>query len=340
MPEKPATHTSLDPLQTNQPSPAAVIKHPKYGSSEFDDCPAATAEEQQFRHSGWAVRRQQVYAALKSISSREARLDRFANCGNSMRLLISEDKTDLKISCNKCGDRMCTACQNERAALIRENIAQLIDANNPRFLTLTLRHSNTPLKDQIDRIYRSFTALRRRTAWKDHVEGGAAFLEIKVGEKDGLWHVHLHCLVTGSFWHQKDISHEWHCVTGDSSIVDIRAIQSSEDAARYVTKYVTKPADSTVFSKLDLLQEFILAIKARRLCLTFGTWRGKELEAVPADSTIWHDVGAVGYLRTRALNGDEEARRYLAAAARKWPLFTALFDRPPPDTPVHVWTFP
>lgn len=329
--KSPRTSSSVHTLETKSPNDAAVLWHEKYGSSEFDDSAPATPEEQKFRHSFWSGRRLQTFNALKSISPGERRLDAFVNCGNTMRLMVSADGRDLKIKCNKCHDRFCVACQVERAARIRENIAQLIDVNNPRFLTLTLRHSQTSLKDQIDRIYRSFSTLRRRDVWKNHVTGGAAFLEIKVGEKDGLWHVHLHCLITGSYFDQKTLSREWHAVTGDSSIVDIRAIKTSEDAARYVTKYVTKPADNSVFGCTDKLQEFIISLRGRRLCMTFGSWRGTKLEDRPKCDVEWHDIGSLTSIRTRAADGDADASRFLQAAARKWPLFAAIFTKPPPD---------
>lgn len=255
---------------------------------------------------------------------------RFANCGSGLWLEFNAAKDDIRCRCNRCHDRWCIPCQTERACRMRETVARLIDAHHPRFLTLTLRHSDTPLADQITRLYVSFALFRRRAAWKSHVKGGAAFLELKLSEKTGLWHVHLHCLITGSFWDQREISTEWHAVTGDSSIVDVRRISSSEDAARYVTKYVTKPIDSTVYRDTNRLDEAIISFRGRRLCMTFGSWRSEKLDDVPDDDQEWHGLGRLDCLVTKARAGDTDALRWVEGARRKWPLLIAMMGMPPP----------
>jgi len=199
-------------------------------------------------------------------------------------------------------------------------------------LTLTLRHSLTPLTDQINRLYASFTLLRRRHSWKTHVRGGCAFLEIKIGERDGLWHVHLHVLLDAAYWDQKEISADWHAVTGDSSIVHVKAYENHEMAASYATKYVTKPADSSVFADARKLDEFLLAMKGRKLALPFGTWRKMNLMQKPKQNVKWISLCRVEHLAGKATTGDKEALRWLEAAQRKWPLFAECFrPRPPPE---------
>jgi hypothetical protein len=146
------------------------------------------------------------------------------------------------------------------------------------------------------------------------------------------WHPHLHIVTEGTYIEQKALSRAWHEVTGDSSIVDIRRVADSGDVSRYVCKYVTKPADATIFPVPDRLDEFICAIGGRRLCLTFGTWRGFKLDADPQDVATWVTIGSVETLRNDAAAGDPNAIRYLEAAQRKWPLFGALFALPPPDS--------
>lgn len=192
-------------------------------------------------------------------------------------------------------------------------------------LTLTLRHSRTLLVDQIKRLYVCFNNLRRRQAWRDHVVGGVAFLELKVSERDDLWHVHLHVLCEGSFWDQREISREWHAVTGDSSIVDVRRVQDGPLAAVYVTKYVTKPADNSVFARREKLDEIICSLRGTKLCLPFGTWRSLKLMEKPKADVAWISVGSISNLQRRARENDVEAIRFLEAAARKWPLFATLF---------------
>lgn len=231
--------------------------------------------------------------------------------------------------CDRCKDRLCTVCCSERSAAFAERLAQHIAGKTTRFITLTLRHSNTPLSAQLDRLYRSFAALRRRKDLKCVFEGGAAFLEVKLSRDNALWHPHLHIITEGTFVEQKALSRAWHEVTGDSSIVDIRRVQDAGDMSRYVCKYVTKPADATIYPHPAQLDEFICSIGGRRLCLTFGTWRGFKLDADPVDTVAWITIGSIRSLQIDAAEGNVDAIRYLEAAARKWPLFSSLFAQPP-----------
>lgn len=196
-------------------------------------------------------------------------------------------------------------------------------------MTLTLRHSQTPLRDQIARVYRSLTNFRRRQSWKEHVDGGVAFLELKVSEKTGMWHVHLHLLFEGKFWDQREISHEWHCVTGDSSIVHIGRHGDKDSMAHYVTKYVTKPADSSVYADNQKLDELVVSLRGVRLALPFGSWRHLKLSEKPKCDVKWISINSVDYLRSLARDGDKDAIRWLEAAARKWSLFAQVFTAIP-----------
>jgi hypothetical protein len=160
--------------------------------------------------------------------------------------------------------------------------------------------------------------------------GGCGFLEIKLSDRDGLWHVHMHFLCECSFWDQREISAEWHAVTGDSSIVDVRRVDNVEHACFYVTKYVTKPADSSIFLDNDRLDEFTVTIKGVRLACPFGTWKTLKLNEKLQCDVKWISVCSVDKLCRDAQDGDADAVRFLEAAQRKWPLFKELFSTPPP----------
>lgn len=324
-----SSSSSVQPLETKSPPATPVINHPRFGNAEFD-CQPASINEQRFRHSGWAVRRQQVYAALCRTCRPNARVERFVHCGAGLSLQVNDDGTELRWVCDRCKDRMCVVCCGERSAAFAERMAQHIAGRVTRFITLTLRHSNTPLAAQLDRLYRSFAALRRRKDFRPVFAGGAAFCEVKLSKDNSQWHPHLHIVTEGQYVEQKALSRAWHEVTGDSSIVDIRRVNEAGDVSRYVCKYVTKPADATIFAVTDRLDEFICAIGGRRLCLTFGSWRGFKLDADPENAAKWITLGTVETLRGRAMEGDVDAIRYMEACSRKWPLFGALFALPPP----------
>lgn len=321
----PASSSSqVHTLETKPPSPGVYIRHRRFGSYEHDTQPVSE-DESSFRHSGWAPRRAQIWQAFSRCHIGDSRLSRFANCGSGLWLQQDAAGSELHLSCNKCHDRWCIACQNDRAALIRQKVAQHIKDRHVRLMTLTLRHSQTPLRDQIARLYTCFSTFRRRNSWQQHVSGGVAFLETKVSEKTGLWHVHLHMLLEGSWWDVKEISREWHAVTGDSCIVDFRQVNGSDNVASYVTKYVTKPADSSVYTSHSKLDELIISLRGTRLALPFGTWRHLKLMEKPEVDVKWINVASVESLRSDAATGDARAIRFLQAAARKWPLFASLF---------------
>ncbi len=310
---------------------AEHLKYTRAGNPAYD-IQAVSDQETQFRHSGWAVRRSKIWQSFVRTCRPGGRLAHFANCGSCAFLQHNPVTHDVRISCNKCHDRFCVACQSERAAIVSANIADLIKRpDDTRFYTFTLRHNRTSLTDQIDRLYVCFSRLRHRQSFQRHCTGGAAFLEVKVGN-DGLWHVHLHCIIEGLWWDQSNLASEWMAVTGDSSIVDVRSIHDVDGRARYVTKYVTKPADASVYRDKAKLDEFICCMGGRRLCLTFGTWRGQKLTDVTADEVKWTNIGTVDGLRSRAAEGDADALRWLQAAARKYPLFATLFAIPPPES--------
>jgi hypothetical protein len=196
-----------------------------------------------------------------------------------------------------------------------------------------LRKSNRPLDQVIDRLYRSFNNLRRRPQWEAHIAGGAAMLEVKRTPHTPTtpWHVHLHCVVSlRSFWPQKAISELWHDVTGDSYIVDIRAIRNPTDLGRYVAKYAAKGSGADIAADPADFATFIMATKARRLCLTFGNWRGIRLNEPLADCEQiddWQLLCTLNDLLARAALGQPLATMYLTLLRRDQT--TNYYETPP-----------
>lgn len=331
--------SSLEPLESNPPPADPHIDHPQYGSTEWIQHAPITRLESHVRHEHWAARRQLVYKALMHAGTSNRAIEAFAECGNSCYAHLKSDHTDVRLAANCCKNRFCDVCQRRRGLVISDALADYIGTKEVRFLTLTMRASNTPLRDQIDLMYRHFSTLRRRAWWTRHVTGGAAFLECKIGANSGAWHVHLHVLVEGQFMLQKELSTEWYCTTGSSYIVDVRACPDTAARARYVTKYVTKPADVSVYAQPDRLVEFIAAYKGRRACFTFGTWRGYNLDPDVIPDGDWESLGSLDTLVRRAQERDPASIRWLCALARKYPSLVRAVDRlginfidtPPPD---------
>ena len=262
-----------------------------------------TLHEGLWRHSGWRHQRTQVWEAMKRSHLPDARLERFANCGSGMVVEVTDPDRlaqpsdfDVRIASNTCHDRFCVPCGQAKAFVICTALQARMEGVDVKFITLTMRSNGRSLRDRLDRLYACFAQLRHRRLWKDAVAGGAAFCEVKLGAGTGNWHVHLHILAAASFIEQKALADEWHSVTGDSFIVDIRKPDATHGVARYVTKYVTKPASKEIYDNPAALDEMIAALRGRRLCLTFGTWRGTPLKPHRPSSEGWQSLCRMEHL--------------------------------------------
>jgi hypothetical protein len=156
------------------------------------------------------------------------------------------------------------------------------------FITLTLAGHEDGLIEKIDRLYRHFKALRNHPLWEERVRGGAAFLEVKWSDKAKRWHPHLHIIADAGFIDQGELSDVWRGITRDSFIVDIRRVKDEEEAASYVTKYASKPLNTSFSNSPVLLDEAVVALKGKRLCLCFGDWYGTPLD-IDQDSLLDED---------------------------------------------------
>lgn len=265
-----------------------------------------------FRHSGWARQRQQTWDSLQRVDPMAMSNYRFANCGSAAWVQSTPGGEQARCVCNCCHHRLCVPCQRAVGRTIQANIRTHLGRRKARFVTLTLRHSDTPLSAQVDRLFSCWSALRRRTDMKPLFAGGVAVIELKVSDKDGRWHVHLHILTEGQWVDVRELSLAWHAITGDSSIVDVRAVGDSERAIAYVTKYISKPVDATLYANAARLDEFVTDMHGRKTSATFGSWRGLKLKARPKDDLVWVNRMSLMELSRLCKAGDEEALALLA----------------------------
>lgn len=271
--------------------------------------------ETSFRHNGWSVRRRQTFQCLCRINASSSRLDRFCNCGSGCQVEVNDTTGEARLSANYCHDRLCVPCGRSRSAKVTHALITEAGRRVVRFATFTLRHSQTPLTDQIDRLYRSFAVLRRRQWFSSRCTGGAAILEVKIGT-DGLWHVHLHTLLLGSFLDAKELSRQWHSVTGDSYIVDIRKVEPNHGSIKYCAAYVGKPVDASIYQQPDKIDEAARALHGRRVINTWGEWSKLDFDGdTPADGN-WIPVGRLSDLLRDAANGDAAAKALLTALSK------------------------
>jgi hypothetical protein len=269
---------------------------------------------ERWRHSGWQPYRNRVWRALISTGQSPSRLEAFASCGDRYRVYESVSEPGVfQTRANCCHDRFCLPCARTRSALVASRVLTKIHRTPSRFITLTYKTDNEPLKDSLNGLYASFSRLRRSSVWRDHVTGGVAFLELKYIEATKRWHPHLHCIVQGSYMPQDVLSRQWLMSSGYSYVVDIRYVRRESDVARYVTKYVSKTLDGSFVRDHELLCEAVDAVRGRRLALTFGSWRGYRL-TTPEPSTGWELVGDLTAVLLLAEQGDRRFARALLSA--------------------------
>lgn len=272
-----------------------------------------------FRHSGWSRSRALVRASLVRVRVSDRRIDRFDRCGSDAWVLEARDTPGLyAVASNHCRDRFCQPCAAERANRIARNLREALGQHPLRFVTLTLRTAGEPLAESLDRLYRSFGRLRRTKLWRTTVDGGAACLEIKWQVESQRWHPHLHLLVTGKYLPQKALSAAWLRASGDSYIVDVRLVRNADSVSSYVAKYATKPLNSSFIAIPNRLDEAVLALRGRRMVLTFGAWSRLNLLAI-TDATDWIVVAPLWRLITQAEEGDLNARLILARLRERTP---------------------
>ena len=296
-------------------------------AAELDGWPAI--EGHQRRNAGWALRhggnaRMGAGLEVGGATDDERRISyRIGHCGERLVFRAPDCECDPHarpslVGANLCTHRMCHHCARLRsrklAGRVRDRVGELRDGGIARYALLTLTYRDSAsLEGCIDHCWRDFRKLRDRRLWEP-VLGSVATIEIKRGERSGLWHPHLHVLVARpSCWclrgrHPYDdgplcvhgrvccphalnqccLVDAWREITGDSYVVDIRAVRADSEgdmggAIREVVKYCTKLTEADSAEGEDGLSDVLelhRAIRGRRLLVTTGVFRGlKEPES-------------------------------------------------------------
>ena len=255
---------------------------------------------------------------VSEATKEERRLgERIAHCGEHLIFRAPACECDpnarpLLVGADLCTNRLCHHCARLRsrklAARVRQMVDQLRGQGVARYALLTLTYRDSEmLEGAVSRCWRDFRKLRQRRLWGE-VLGCVATMEIKRGKGSRLWHPHLHILVArpsctclrgrslgdgeptcmhGTLCcqhalNQCCVSAAWQEITGDSYVVDIRAVRADHDgsmarAVREVVKYCTKLTEVSTRERQDGesdVLELHRAIRKRRLLTTVGVFRG------------------------------------------------------------------
>lgn len=254
-----------------------------------------------FRHSGWKHYRERTRRAFKAAFIRPNQTLAFESCGSQATLHQSvTDPNKYQLRSNKCKSRWCIPCAGERGRSMAATLADIVGTKQVRFITLTIRTREESLQESLDHLTKSFARLRHSKLWKQTQTGGAAFTEVKWNPDKQRWHPHIHIVGEGRFIDKKLLSNAWTRASKGSFIVDVRLVHSRPDLCSYITKYVTKPVSGSVYRDDDRLAEAIVAMKGRRICTTYGTWRGTVLHHKP-EADEWRYVSTYEQARERAI---------------------------------------
>jgi len=253
-----------------------------------------------------------IYSFLDDKNNTQ-KLTRFRECRTGAYFYRNRETGKIRVGAQSCHLRFCPICQDFKTSVIKTNTENwLKSANFPKLLTFTLKHTDSPLPEQINKLYESFQKIRRATFFSDKCSGGVWFFEIKKSNTDSLWHPHIHCLIAGGYISQTQLKKRWFKITGDSNIVDIRLVKDKEKAARHVSRYAAKPASLKQLS-LDDCIELAEALENRRICGTWGSCRKVKLTSLPnVDSSKWYRLAPWGTV-IHASEFDDSAKEIIRA---------------------------
>jgi len=232
-----------------------------------------------------------LYEALDSTegSHRTAQL---LDCRKFAWFAWHKETCKVKVIANACKLRWCPVCAESRQMHIREQVTAYIKTiRRPRLLTLTMSHSSDPLQEQVDRLYHAFRLLRKHRAIARLIRGGCWFFQIKKSKRDGCWHPHLHIILDSDYINKFTMSQEWFLTTGNSYIIDIRAITDPGKVADYVSRYCAKPCNLSDFTEADRI-EVATVLYGKRICGSFGTGaKCRFASKPPQDAAMWQRIG-------------------------------------------------
>ena len=156
---------------------------------------------------------------------------------------------------------------------------------------------------------------RGRGSVLDGVQGAVWSYEVKRGTGSGVWHPHLHMIALAEVQPDAErLSREWHQITGDSYIVDVRPISQEDPASGFVEvfKYAVKFSDQEPADTVHAWE----TLNGKRLLASSGCFRGvdvpdeltddcSDLDGLPYMDLLYRHTRA-GYSLQSTTHGQEE----------------------------------
>lgn len=277
-----------------------------------------------------------VLSAMGKAKAEELGLPfrRIAECGDWLRFrdyyTIGQVKLAGAAFCKK--HLVCSLCAIRRASRLMASYVERFQGIKkkrpdlvPVLVTLTVRNSQD-LQQVLSHLFASLRTLHRRRSRKNQpsvmheVEGGVYSVELTYDHATG-WHPHVHSIwlmsqhhaaANDAAWAIRELSPEWHRITGDSFVVDARPIRAEIDLPddidphaggfAEVFKYAMKPSELGA----DKLIEAYPQLAGKRLIGSFGLFRG-----VPEPTDLADDLTGL-----EELPYEEFLARFIAGSYR------------------------
>jgi len=306
--------------------------------------------------------RNRIIVALEASALPKIRNQAFrmAACADSLFLFFSPTAGTVRENVHRCNSRLCPYCSNARTGNVASQMQTLVEPwPDKKHLVLTVKSSDQPLRTQLRSLIRWFAKLRRTKLWKTKVARGVYTLEVTVNPRTGLWHPHLHCIISSEYLPHKALQYAWHKITDGSDVVWIEAVKNTYSMVMELCKYLGKPSKSYLWTD-NQIRQYAEAIHGMRMLQGFGPRQAKpivdELEIfepaadedsislakllwlVDRDSTpaaqcvyllaeLFPHVGRYIYQRMPQFDPGDDRRRHKAEA------FLHLGDTQPPPKP-------
>lgn len=275
------------------------------------------------------VRAREVYATMIDDKAKK-RLASFDAC-RSVAWFVRNAKTGkIKVASSRCGIRWCPLCIRTRRFIITSAVASWLKTRKqPKFMTLTLKHTTAPLTIQIDTLYKCFKEFKRQPWFKKKLIGGIWFFQVKKSDTDGLWHPHLHILFEGRYLPHEEASAIWKKITRGSSVVDIRAVKNPQATAKYVARYAAAPCE---LCDLDFERscDVVNALHGRRIVGIFGTGHDIKLSPkAPEDVADWQYLGTFNRILKGSFENSIDSE--IVKCWRSGEFCSVEPDKPPPE---------
>lgn len=262
--------------------------------------PSISHRDEQVIETSWRFRYcGELRAALLSVAdwsgpSAKA-VERFRRCGSRAVVQRSQATGRLRVVAEHCRNRWCPRCRSYAAARTRRRVERFArSATRLKLLTLTLKPSSAPLREQVAFLWTSFRRLRQSRWWRELNPAGIAVLET-TRPRNERWHLHLHAVLDAPYIDARQLSAEWRRASRGSFIVDVRAVkarteqEATDRVATYVASYVSKLPDELPVTDHPTLSEWLNALTRCHWLTQFG--RRPPAEADPSDDAAEADPG-------------------------------------------------